>query len=70
MHFLVDAVQGVDIELAPGDTGLVAGHDYVIAGMMQPGNRIQAARERPPFLGGLDIFIRVIIDHTVSVQND
>lgn len=49
-HFVVDRVQGIDIKESAFDAGLIGGDRNRPACVSQPGNRLDAARNRQPFL--------------------
>src|SRR5947207_303357 len=52
------------------DAGLVGGDADAVAVLRQPRDRLQAAFERPPFGGRLDVLFAVVVDGAVAIEDD
>src|SRR2546426_294150 len=70
VHGVVDRDQARGVEKAARDAGLVGGDDDAVAVLRQPRDRLQAAFERPPFGGRLDVLVAVVVDGAVAIQDD
>src|SRR5690606_15644139 len=57
-------------EQAPGDAGLVGGHDHAPAGLAEAADGLRAAGDRYPLLRRLDVGVAVVVDDPVAVQDD
>jgi len=49
---------------------LIGRNHHPEPGVIEPGNRFQAAGDRAPFGGRLDELVAVVIDHAIAVEND
>ena len=70
MHLVVNRVQRREIEQPSTHTGLVRRDDDAIAGMVEPRDRLEAARYRTPLVDVLDVGVAVEIDDAVAVEDD
>ena len=67
---VVDREQRRRVEQAARDARLVGRHHDAIAGLRQARDRLQAALDRPPLLGRLDVVVAVVVDGAVAVEDD
>ena len=70
VHLVVDRVQRRHVEQAAADARLVGGHQHAVTGLVEQRNRFQAAGDRFPFRGALDVRRAVVIDDAVAVEDD
>src|SRR5262249_55418284 len=70
VHLRVDRVQGRHVEKSATDAGLVGRDHHAPAVLREPRDRIQAARDRPPFVDVLDELVAVVVDDAVAVEDD
>ena len=70
VHLLVDRVQHRHVEEAAADAGLVGRDDDPVAGVVEPGDRLEAARHRPPLVRRLDEVLAVVVHDAVAVEDD
>ena len=70
VHLFVDGVEHPHVEQAAADARLVGRDHDAIAGVVEAGDRLDAAGHRPPLLGRLDELVAVVVDDAVAVEND
>ena len=58
------------VEQAARDARLVGRHHDAVAGLREPRDRLQAALDRLPLLGRLDVLVAVVVDGAVAVEDD
>ena len=58
------------VDLAARDAGLVGGHRHRPAGLAQPCDRLQRARDGNPLVHGLDVGIGVFVNDPVAVEDN
>ncbi len=69
-HLVVDGVERPHVEQAPADAGLIRCNHYPITHLGKMRNGFQAAWNGFPFIRCLDKGGAVIIDDTVTIEND
>src|SRR6185295_7326569 len=67
---VVDGEQRARVEQSARDARLVGGHRDAIAGLREACDAFQAALDRLPLLGRLDMLVAVVVDGAVAVEND
>src|SRR5690606_215865 len=65
-HPRVDRLERFPREQAPADAGLIRCDDDVESRAMEPGDRLEAPRERMPLVRRLHVLVRVRVDHAVT----
>ncbi len=70
VHLLVDRVERRHVEQAAADARLVRRDDHAKARVVEPRDRLEAPRDRPPFVRRLDELGAVVVDHAVAVEHD
>ena len=70
VHLVVDGIEGRHVEQAAADSGLVRSHHYPVAGVVEPGNGFQTARDRLPLVRVLDELVAVLVDDAVAIEDD
>jgi hypothetical protein len=58
------------VEKASRNAGLVGGYGHGIASLAQISNRLDAAGDWFPLIHGFDVLVGVLVDDSVSIQNN
>ena len=69
VHAGMDGVQGGHVEQPPAHARLIGGDDHPVAGLSEFGDRVEAPRDRSPFVRALYELVAVEIDDPVPVEN-
>src|SRR2546421_4781448 len=70
LHGVVNREKRARGKEPPRDPGLVGGHHDAIARLVEAGDGLQAALDRTPFSGRLDVVVAVVVDGAVAVEDD
>src|SRR5262249_26620444 len=70
VHLRVYRVQGGHVEQPAAYPRLVGRDHDAPAVLGEPRDRVEAARDRPPLVGVLDVLVAVVIDDAVAVEDD
>src|SRR5258706_351619 len=70
VHLGVDRVQARHVHEAAADARLIRRDHDAPPGLREARDRLEAPRNRPPFVGMLDELVAVVIDHAIAVEDD
>lgn len=69
VHLLVHGVERGGLEQSAPDARLVGGDHHLVAGLVQFGDRLQAALDGDPLVRRLDELVAVEVDDAIAVQD-
>jgi hypothetical protein len=70
LHGVVDGDQRRGVEEAARDARLVRRDDDAVAGLGEARDRLEAAFDRAPLIGRLDVVVAVLVDGAVAIEDD
>ncbi len=58
------------VKYSRADARLVGGHGHGVARFGEKGNRVHAACNRYPFIGGFNEIIAILVNHAIAVEDN